>query len=142
MMKFRLLAGQHIQKEDVKDDSGKVVINEETGKPERASRVYNQGDVVPSETDLVKKLGASKFQLIDSGKKSRKEQALAEQGAKNRARSEQGTEDDSRAEEVTDTFDDMTVAELKDYAAENEIDLEGAHLKADIVKKIRESEAE
>jgi hypothetical protein len=34
-------------------------------------------------------------------------------------------------------FDEMTVAELKDYAATNNIDLGDATLKADILKKVK-----
>lgn len=41
-----------------------------------------------------------------------------------------------------DSFESMTVAELKEYADENEIDLTGLSLKADIVAAIEEAEAE
>ena len=34
----------------------------------------------------------------------------------------------------------MTVAELKSYAAEGDIDLSGAYNKADIIARIKESE--
>lgn len=40
-----------------------------------------------------------------------------------------------------DSYESMTVAELKDYAAINEIDLTGLSLKAEIVAAIEEAEA-
>jgi hypothetical protein len=48
---------------------------------------------------------------------------------------------DADAEAEGDGLESLTVADLKDLATEEEIDLQGAHLKADIVAAIREARA-
>ena len=47
-------------------------------------------------------------------------------------------QDKAETEEQTESLDDMTVKELKAYAEEHSIDLDGLTKKADILKAIRE----
>jgi hypothetical protein len=70
-MKFKLLAGQHIQADpDWEPSRQDRLTAETTGRAPRApSRTYNQGDTVESDTDLVSKFGATKFQLLEGGRR-------------------------------------------------------------------------
>lgn len=45
--------------------------------------------------------------------------------------------DDKEGQEDQDNLDDMTLAELKDYAKEHDIDLNGARTKAAIIEAIK-----
>jgi hypothetical protein len=86
--RYRLVAGQHIQADpDWEPDEYAVKQAEATGIAPRApSRTYNAGDVVESESDLVAKFGANKFQYL--GGKGRKDDlgpeghTMYQQGAK------------------------------------------------------------
>jgi len=82
--------------------------------------VYNRGDRVISEKDLLKhNRGGNKFQLLGpAGEESPSSQSVTDQ-----------------AEE--DGFEDMTVAELRAQAEEDDVDLGTSHLKAEIIAKLR-----
>lgn len=84
-------------------------------------KVYKRGDVFESKTDLRahNKPGSERFIFLS-------EEAIA---ASNQAK-----------EDEADAFKEMTVAELKSYAAEGDIDLSGAYNKADIIARIKEAE--
>jgi len=62
-------------------------------------------------------------------------EALAEAQEKQAALEDEG-------EEAADDFDTMTVAELKAYAADNDIDIGDASRKADIIEALRGADAE
>lgn len=79
-------------------------------------RVYKRGDVVVSDQELDKRFGYNRFQRLDD------QAALAPPPAN---------------ESVDDVFSDMTVAELKKFAEEEEIDLDGATKKDVILAVIR-----
>lgn len=51
---------------------------------------------------------------------------------------ENGKKGGSKPQPETDDVDEMTVAQLKDYADENNIDLQGATVKADILAAVKE----
>lgn len=184
-MKFRLLAGMHIQADKTQDPT--PVKDPTTGLVTQRypSKTYKQGEVVESDVDLVARLGANKFQLVGGGKANRKQMSLSElmserakldmqiaeasrvapldakrkeeierEEAAN-ALLEEGEEvddddrdDDNRVkktskkpnafkDQLPEDLDEMTVAELKEYAEAEEIDISEVHLKADIVEAIR-----
>lgn len=78
MKLFKLLAGQHIQADqDYKFTEEEVQLAKETGvKLKLPAKKYSQGDVVPSEIDLVERFGADKFSYM--GEKSRERSASDE----------------------------------------------------------------
>lgn len=131
MALYRLLAGIHIQKEPVTDDKGNP-IKDENGKVQLEEVRYdaNDNNVVESEKDLVKVLGRDKFQLMDSGKRRSKKKGTVEEPV------------ESSLKPANDGLDELTVAELRDLADAEEVELDGAHLKADILAKIRENRGE
>jgi len=53
---------------------------------------------------------------------------------------ENDTEPATEQQEAPQTLDDMTLAELKEYAKQNEIKLNGARTKAEIIKAITAAE--
>lgn len=79
-------------------------------------RLYKRGDVVVSDQELDKRFGYNRFQRLD-------DQAAVSSAPSN--------------EPVDDVFSDMTVAELKKFAEEEEIDLDGATKKDVILAVIR-----
>ena len=86
------------------------------------NKVYKRGEVFESKTDLSshnRPGEPERFLLISE----------AVQAAESKAN-----------EDEVDALKEMTVAELKSYAAEGDIDLSGVYNKADIIAKIKESE--
>ena len=154
---FRLLGGKHTQ--SVYGSEPDPV----TGR--RPSKTFVKGELVESDDDLVAKL-PNKFELVDSskGKKGKPttpsepaQTSTAPGGQVSTGRQQTTTAPDGTAVSgpVTDParlnvpttpskaskpsnaeLEKMTVDELKDYAAEEEIDLKGATHKADIIKAI------
>lgn len=147
---FRLLAGEHIG-------------NNEEGK----ETYYATGSVVPSESDLEKRW-PEKFRRVDGetykaaragfgtpteGKSAEELRhtapaaptqsgALIDRGAQPSPAAHASVGSDKApdyTEEDLATFDTMTVQELKDYAAEEDISLGGAGRKDEIVKTIKDS---
>lgn len=114
MKKFRLVVGQHIQN----DPSG---AKDADGRP--ISKTYRQGDIVPSEKDLVQMFnapGSVKFQRVFQDE-------------------EEYTQSIAPAAKPTDGLEDLSVKELQRLAAEDEIDLRGAVKKDEIISAIRGS---
>jgi hypothetical protein len=82
-------------------------------------RVYKRGDVITSEKELDRIHGANRFlRLADSSVP---------------------VLPSAPSQEVDDEFSGMTVAELKKFAEEEEIDLEGATRKEEILSAIRKA---
>lgn len=117
MRRFRLLRGTYARNEpDPVDAAGNPVVKEngeiERGKilvfKGRNMATQTPGDIVESDVDLVAQFGANKFEALDA------------------------THGPSRK----NLLKLMTVDKLQEFAAEEEIDLEGVTLKADIVKAI------
>jgi hypothetical protein len=79
----------------------------------------NPGDIVESEVDLVATQGADRWRKVDKNF-SPPASTPAAHAAEN------------------DGLEEMTVAELREYADENEIDLSGKSRKDEIVQAIRE----
>lgn len=137
---YKLLAGKHVQRDHTWEPTEEAKAEaEKTGRPLRApSKEYSAGEVVPSETDLVELFGSEKFQYI--GKPPVK--MLAKQ------QEEYQEQEDARREPappqrvdgegfVEDDLTAMTVADLRAYAADKEVDLHGCRSKDDIIKAIR-----
>lgn len=148
-MKFKLLAGQHVQA-DKTAKPVKVTAPDGTVSEKYPSKRYVRGDVVESDDDLAAKHGAGKFMMIsDRGRRGAKGTALDEEAARKAPLSPPPLEDpkakkaakpveaEEPAEDDGDELDGMTVAELRELAEEEEVDLSGVHLKAEIVEKIR-----
>lgn len=98
MAKFRVQAGQHIQR----DSDG-------------VSRTYSAGEECDSDRDLVALFGEEKFRLVSGS-------PVAPAQSNNRS---------------DDGLLAKTVADLRELAEEEEIDLGDAKTKVDIIKAIR-----
>lgn len=187
MARYKLLAGQHVQADpDWQPTDGQRDESRRTGvRPRPPSRVYNAGQVVVSDSDLVAKFGAEKFQLLgpsrgqrttafpgnpmpgdpvpDVGRTSPSaaphgQVSTGFQGAETGGDVEHPShpitaeeagaaeahagEDDPPARDFDQEYgslDAMTVKDLKELAAEEEIDLKGCTHKDEIVAAIREA---
>lgn len=140
MKRFRLLRGKYV--------SG----NKADAKNPR--RTYNKGDLIETEVDLTKFNGPPpmqpKFARADDygapGMEAYSQPPTARELEKLRQDRVKGTSetldepevDATDSEDAEDGLDDYTVAQLKEYAANEEIDLEGATRKEDILRAIRE----
>lgn len=165
MARYRLLAGQHVAADhsqkpvEVKDAAGTVVKRYPT-------RTYKVGEVVESDTDLAGRFGAEKFKLADGkpgetvepasspavapgGQVSSGHQITAggvpramtaeEVANPNLSGVEAATagKDKKLGRQVPPNLDAMSVKELHDHAAAEEINLHGATSKQDMLKAIR-----
>lgn len=146
---FRLIAGMHQQKEFNKDADGKLVpLLDEDGKAvlvrgkavyesETVTYRFNDNNVVESHKDLVALL-PNKFQLIGPSKRSMSQEEIDAFGIKPQPETKKPeAKRETATEPEDDGLDKMTVSDLRDLAARDEIDLGDAHLKADIVAAIR-----
>jgi len=90
--------------------------------------MYQAGEVVDSSSDLNKhnSPGSRKFEQLSGEVADAPSASLPE-----------SSEDDEDPEEGSDELDGMTVAQLKTFAAEEEIDLSGVSRKSDILSAIR-----
>lgn len=143
MAKFRVMAGIHIGPDksekpiEVKDQAGNVI---QTKYP---SKTYPQGSIVNSDVDLVKKHG-EKFQYVSGNERPLRAPGPDAQSRREEQEEKLGVvhvpgESDESEEDEGDDLESMTVADLKAYAGDNEIDLGGAHKKDDIIQAIRDS---
>lgn len=129
-MRFRLLHGFHVN---------------ELGTHFKAK----ENPIVETNSDLVKKFGPKKFVKLSQSEveqyearkqkqEARKQSAPAEDTPAAAPQTSSEPSDDSPAGFVAGyDLDNSTVAELKEIAEAEEIDLQGAHLKADIVETLR-----
>jgi hypothetical protein len=140
--RYKLLAGQHQQADpDWEPSERELKIAERTGIPPRApTRTYSAGDVIESDNDLVEKLGNGKFAYVGPppNKTTSVRPPLTDDD--NRAR----VDEDARAKDhdgdqppqpLADPTH-MTVAELRDLAETEEVDLAGAKTKSEIIEAI------
>jgi hypothetical protein len=70
---FRVKAGQHIAADpDWQPSEAEIKAQEATGNPPKApSKVYSQGDIVESDTDLVARFG-EKFEMVGESRRGRR----------------------------------------------------------------------
>lgn len=115
---FKVLVGIHVQ-------------NDENG----VEQTYNPtSGAFPSYSDLCARLGDDKFQLVSKGPQNPRSavgQAAFEGFNSNAPHTAFNPKED--------TFDAMTVEELKSYAASEEIDLGKAKTKAEIIAVVRQN---
>lgn len=152
-MKFRLKTGRHVQSHLVEDERGNVLKVKET-----YVAIDSQRCIVPSDDDLVKKFGRQKFEKVPDSTPDHRAQASASpvQTKKTpedrKPRSESETvpvsrnirrEDRTRPEKpgtpedpARTTYEAMTVNELREWAAAEEIDLGNATRKDEIIDAI------
>lgn len=134
-MRFRLLAGQHIQTD-----------------PDGQERLYKPGQVLEAKADLAtrwpEKFGrVAEGTPLDVGMLTRvppsESVADAAQRGFDPATSNTGAlPPSSPLPAGEDTFSHMTLNELKAFAAEEEIDLKGARTKEEILAVLRKSTAQ
>jgi hypothetical protein len=106
---------------------------------------HQQGSVVVSELALDERFGAAKFQRLDANSRSAKRGPKAPDVENFDSEDEEAPvtdESDIEGEEVSEDtsnseLNDMTIAELKQFADGDEIDLEGARNKPEILRVIR-----
>lgn len=117
MKRFRLLRGTYAMNEpDPVDENGNPVVKEngeiERGKIRtfkgRNMATKEPGDIVESDVDLVARFGANKFEALDASHGPSRKNMLKMK----------------------------TIAELREFAAEEEVDLGDLTKKADIVEAI------
>lgn len=109
MATFRVLRGSHSQRE-----------------PDGTIKTYQRGDYVISDTDLAERLGVAKFRKVS-------DDDMEEKVAKKNDPGRPIVEPKPR----NDGLDDMTVAQLKELADQEDYDLGNAKTKAEIVEAIR-----
>lgn len=125
-MKFKVLRGKHAEGRN----------------PDGSQRVYQQGEVVDSVSDLsrLNSSGAVKFERIDEaprGTPAREPVVAAAPGFVAAAPGFVNAPAAAPPVPAQDGLDSMTVADLKSLAEEEEIDLAGARYKDDMIAKIR-----
>lgn len=139
--KYKLTKGKHT---DRQGPYGPLDLN---GNPRRTLRTFKAGDVFESNTNLAEVFNTSnsvKFEPLEDNHPVPKANLLPNDTPQTKpsaapALSPAPAPTPPPAAEVDDTLDTMTVAELKKFAAEEDIDLAGATTKADILATIRAS---
>ena len=120
--RYLLKAGLHVEG---KSDNG-------------TRRIYNAkekgNNVIHTTTDLVRKFGPEKFSLLEGGEEV-EEEPVAEQGSNN----PEGDKAPQKNDGLVETLNAMTVADLRKMAEEEEIDLDNATRKDEIVNVIRQA---
>lgn len=161
MARYKLLVGQHIQADPKAPDLTPEQVKAGAKKP---SRVYNQGDTVVSDEDLVAKHGAAKFSFLDGSPEKAKATAgasvapsgqvssgfqtttgtpeggsvsgLADESEVTAKAPEDADEDDSDSEVENVNLSSLTIAQLKALAHDKGILLHGANNRTEIIKAI------
>lgn len=144
LRRFRVKAGKHyVNGPDTQDANGNRIKG--------PLLCYDSSDhrhnIIETTQDLVKDHGAGKFEEVGMDNMREPAEARAatppkplkdikEQHARDQNPKQSDHKDHEEAEEG-DEFDDMTVHQLIEYAQNNEIDLEGATRKADILAILR-----
>lgn len=131
-MKFRLKVGKHgsTLRTPLVDAAGKPVVNA-YGKQivRKKTLIYSASDPVTryieSDHDLAKRFGADKFERLPDNFNFPTEADVEDVG------------EDVVDKDAGDEFSDMTVAELKQYAEEMEVELGDAKTKPQILKVLR-----
>lgn len=88
---------------------------------------------------LAERLRQQAEQLEQAAEENEKAQKQADKEF-NKANRAAAKDEEAEAQSEGTDFESMKVAELKDFAESNEVDLEGAHTKADIVAKLQDWE--
>lgn len=122
--RYRVLSGTHSEGYEpvIDPETGKQLLDPMTNKPLRGEPItYHAGQIVESKSDLLRfnSPGSIKFELL---------------GARNSYFSEP-----VKQENEQDELGRMTVGQLREFAAANEVDLGPAKSKDDILRTIRES---
>jgi hypothetical protein len=143
MARYRLLRGSHIEAHfrlSNPKDPASAVIDE--------SKVYQRGDIIETEDDLLKYNGGpmdpKKFELVLDELTDLKSMLSAREKLEQRIKVAQAAEEGFRTSQTdaakypaNDTLESMSVAELRKYAEEEEIDLGAATKKDQILNIIR-----
>lgn len=115
MKRFRIKAGKH----HAKGPDGNYI---KYGKDQPG------GTIIETELDLVEMFGPLKFERIADVKASTPDESLLDSSS---------SSSQEEGEGQVDELETMTVNELRFYAEESEVDLTGAHLKSEIIERIK-----
>jgi vacuolar-type H+-ATPase subunit I/STV1 len=125
LMRFRVKEGKH-----------------HTGnKKNNNYKMYKKGDIIETTQDLIKVLGREKFERLEDkpGSKVAVEhevvQSTEEEEDKD-ADNQNDEENDTGEKSFAEQVNDLTVAQLEEFAAENDVDLSGTNLKQEKVDRI------
>ncbi len=129
-MKFRVLEGKHQVFTDIDGVIKVDIYNGET--PDRPGKPSRPGEVLETDIDLAEKFNhppkSLKFERVPDDTPTKEEM----EALKDKEKVEQTPQ-----EEDDDAFSEMTVAELKEVALQDGVDLEGVTKKEDILKALR-----
>jgi len=125
MALFRLLFGKHVGPGPSNCDCERCTADAERTKNKELFKgvkghIYNRGDIVESDKDLVSRF-PNKFQMVDASGRVVETQMRPI----------------TSSNEPRDFLNTMTKQELTDYAAGEEIDLAGCNTKPEIMQAIR-----
>lgn len=139
MARFRLMRGRHQQADVLLDENGEPVLNED-GTVRKVSVTYDSRDpnrnIVESDIDLEKLFGSEKFQNLDrisavnDDLRALKDKLERLERENKRLRARQGEERDV-------DLSKMTIAELRDFAAKHNIELDPGMKKDEIINAIQ-----
>lgn len=149
--KFRLMVGGFEQSgEDKLDAEGNVVLDP-SGNPVKTTRAYKTGDIIHTDTDMSQFNGGPgmtpKFERLHNAEPRRVSSPapvphVPVAAVETTPEEEQTESDESDELPPSDTYDSMTVAELKAHAKAEEINIQGLSKKEDIIAAIRQSVSE
>ncbi len=130
MSLFKLLAGQHV---------GPDMSCEPDAKGKRPSKTFKQGEAVESDVDLVDKFGFEKFMLIQSPvhRHAPPLPSSVATALSPGSSPEENPEPPRNNAEMLASLGKLTVAQLKELAADEEVDISGVNQKDEIIKILR-----
>jgi len=137
-MRFKLLAGQHIQKVpnpeyDPNDPESPKMI-------QKTFQAKTADDIVESDVNLAEKYGREKFVQISDRRRNTVTTEPVRSSSNQPFNINENNEDEDENEEFNELstqLDSMTVAQLREVATEYKVDLTGISRKEDIIKAIR-----
>lgn len=142
---FRLKVGLHIQADHTQEPGiSKDSLGNEVKK--FPSKTFKEGQIVPANEDadgdpldLAALHGSAKFERISDDMALAIQKDLDARAARRTARLQAQDAAEEAEDEAADTqLDTMTKAQLIKFADDNNIDLEGAHSKTEILAAIRQ----
>ena len=134
MARFKLLNGQHIQ---VDPASPALTLEQVKAGARRFSRIYNVGEIVESDVDLVKKHGADRFETVPAETSGGQVSTSLQEGGSvvrdNVANTKKGVA------KVDDGLENMTMAQLKAIFDQDGLNYQEARNKEGAIRIIRAS---
>lgn len=144
MTLFRLIRGMHVEGgpedcacdrciNDRRIDTERAIAKKAKRKPtismSKRGHIYRPGDIIDSPSDLVRKYnseGSIKFELVDAT-------------GRTVISSKRSAANSTSTEQESDGLEGLSITELRAIASEEEVALDGATRKEDIIRLIRAS---